>query len=88
MKSGHSRRTCHIILINGDGRGFGGAGVSPAILRVDGDKRTHRRDAGATKPRSLRKIRIGAESRVRLLRKIQVNAAKENHLDRLVFRVA
>ena len=88
MKSGHSRRTCHIILINGEGRGFGGAGVSPAILHFGGGERNHRRDAGATKQRSLRKIRMGAESKACVLRKIQVNAAKENHLDRLVFRVA
>ena len=70
------------------GARVGGAGVSPAILHIGGGERNHRRDAGATKPRSLRKIRMGAESRVDFLRKIQVIAAKVKHLDRLVFRVA
>lgn len=59
-----------------------------AILHFGGDEGNHRRDAGATKQRSLRKIRMGAESKACVLRKIQVNAAKEKHLDRLVSRVA
>ena len=59
-----------------------------AIMHIGGDERNHRRDAGATKPRSLRKIRMGAGSKACVLRKIHVNAAKEKHSDRLIFRVA
>jgi hypothetical protein len=54
---------------------FGGAGVSSAVRFASTKVPDRRRDAGATKPRSLRKIRMGAESMAHLLRENQNHVA-------------
>jgi hypothetical protein len=37
------------IVVDGEGRGTCGAGVSPAVFCADIERETRRRDAGATK---------------------------------------